>query len=260
MKKNEFEARFSPEITEIAAVIAPSGCGAGRGGGETYWSVNAEITAWQHVEGGEVHVADCCRLTALVENTDELREKLKANSVITAKVRKGGKDFLICEITESGKSFPLLEQVLEEQLKPVYYEDGVLGTFTLDKSINTYDGTVDWLGEEISVSFNLDEEENMRSSISLLRNLTANQKDWDVKARQFAASALTDLANEWLQEEDEEEITEEDFASRITLNEITAETDGEFIFWFDDDDIFLGHSICVTGTIENGFDDAEIAG
>ena len=257
MKKDEFEARFAPETTEIAAVIAPSGFGAGRGGKEKHWTVNAKITAWQDIEGSEVHAAENCCLTALVENTEELSEKLEANSIITAKVRKGEKDFLICEIKKSSKTFPLLEKVLEEQIKPVYYEDEVLGTFTLEKRVNMYEGKIDWFGEEIRMTFLDDDEEYMRSTISMLRGFAADQKDWDTKAREFVARQLTDLANEW---QEDEEITKEQFAKRIILNVISTYGDGDFTFWFNDDDIFFGHSIIVTGTIENGFEDAEIAG
>lgn len=46
---------------------------------------------------------------------------------------------------------------------------------------------------------------------------------------EFAANELTELANEWLADSDEEEpkeITQEAFAKRIEISEVSVETDG----------------------------------
>jgi hypothetical protein len=265
MKKSEFEKQFGPEIMHIAVLIDPTGFGAGRAGKEKYWTVNVGITAWQDVSSGSVHVVENCRLKAMVENTDELRDNLKANSIVTVKARKGETHFLLKEVIESSDTYPELEKMLEAQLKPVYYEDVVLGTFTLDKSVKTFDNKIEWLGKSISVTFDLGAAEEMRDAVSILHTLVKEQREWDERARKFAAEELTDLANDW-QDEDEEEgdgedgITEEDFARRIILETISVDEDGEFTFWFGDDDIFYGHVIMVAGNLKDGFESADIAG
>ena len=276
MKKSEFEKQFAPETKEIAVLIGATGFGAGRARKEKYWTVNAGITAWQDVSSGSVHVVENCLLSAMVENTDELRDKLKANSIITVKARKGEKHFLLREVIESGNAYPELEKILEEQLKPVYYKDAGLGTFTLDKSINTFNNEIEWLGKSIDVSFDLGTEEEMRDAVSVLHALVKEQSGWDARARAFAAEELTDLANDWQDEEDDEdedgeddedsgdgedgEITEEEFARRIILESVSVDADGAFNFWFGDDDLFYGHVICVEGDIKDGFESADIMG
>ena len=62
-------------------------------------------------------------------------------------------------------------------------------------------------------------------------------------------------------EDDEEfvEITEEKFAERMVLNSIGFDENGFEVF-YDDDDMFWGHSILVDGTLENGIEQAYIAG
>jgi len=256
MKKNEFEKLFAPETMEIAILIDPSGFGAGRAGKEKYWTVNAGISAWQDLSSGRVHTVENCSLTTMIENTDELSKKLKANSILTVKVCKGEVDFLLKEVIESSDTYPELEKILEEQLKSVYYKDEILGTFTLDKSINYFNNKIEWLGESISVSFALDTEENIRDTISVLHNLVKEQSEWDRRVRKFAAEELTNLANDW----QEEDVVEEEFAKRIILESITVYADGGFVFWFDDDDLFFGHVIFVEGNLKGDFERAEIAG
>ena len=72
------------------------------------------------------------------------------------------------------------------------------------------------------------------------------------------------MANDWLQDSDDyeegQEITEEDFAGRIVLDSIGVSGNGNFNFWFSDDDMFWGHSVCVNGNIESGPQDAEMCG
>ena len=82
--------------------------------------------------------------------------------------------------------------------------------------------------------------------------------------REFAEKSLTDCANDWLQDslEDGEpfiEITEERFAQRMVLNSIGYDENG-FDVYYDDDDMFWGHCILVYGTLENGIEEAQIAG
>ena len=87
---------------------------------------------------------------------------------------------------------------------------------------------------------------------------------------------LTDLANDWRDEEDEDdedddgevsspdestdEITEEEFASRIYITELSVNADGEFTAYYNDDDMFLGHVITINGSLEEGIEDAYIQG
>ena len=52
----------------------------------------------------------------------------------------------------------------------------------------------------------------------------------------------------------------ESFAKRIQLTSIAVEEEGYISFWFDDDDLFAGHSIHVYGNMKEGLKDAEIAG
>ena len=78
--------------------------------------------------------------------------------------------------------------------------------------------------------------------------------------RDFCASKLLSLKNETWLEEDEEPLTKERFAEIITLKSIAAYSDGSLTLYFDDNDIFWGHSIVVYVRKNHVLYDANIAG
>jgi hypothetical protein len=63
----------------------------------------------------------------------------------------------------------------------------------------------------------------------------------------------------WLNE-GELPMSEAQFMRKMKLESITVEEDGSFDFWFEDGDIFWGHSIEVRGDQERGFFDAGFHG
>ncbi|MBD0400596.1 DUF2262 domain-containing protein [Flammeovirga sp. EKP202] len=71
---------------------------------------------------------------------------------------------------------------------------------------------------------------------------------------------LLSLKNESWLDENGLPITESDFLSRISLENITIHEDGEFEAWFNDGDAFWGHSINVRANINGTIDYCEIQG
>lgn len=63
----------------------------------------------------------------------------------------------------------------------------------------------------------------------------------------------------WL-DEDEHEVSADEFKQRMSLDAITVNPDGTFDFWHDDGDLFFGHVIKVSGHIDSGLRDAGIHG
>ena len=52
-----------------------------------------------------------------------------------------------------------------------------------------------------------------------------------------------ELANYWLDNDDQDPITSDVFAKRITMGELAFRNDGSIEVYYDDDDIFWGHCI-----------------
>lgn len=108
----------------------------------------------------------------------------------------------------------------------------------------------------------------MASAQETGRALMASQADWDHRVRSYAAQELLSLANDWAadarEEEDEDSgaplVTQEQFMERMELESIQLLPQGGFEFWFNDGDLFWGHSIHVTGSLEAGPESAQMEG
>ena len=143
--------------------------------------------------------------------------------------------------------------------------DEILGEMNVDGG--DIEGEVEINGKKIYFGISVDDindKETVEKLISKFKKFISEFDKWDKDIREFSAEKLTDNANDWLQdslEDDEEfvEITEEKFAERMVLNSIGFDENGFEVF-YDDDDMFWGHSILVDGTLENGIEQAYIAG
>ena len=122
-----------------------------------------------------------------------------------------------------------------------------------------FETELDWLGAEISLVF--DQDENRADCVMNAKALLADAAGWDRRVREYAADELLELANDWSQDMDEDggavEVTREQFMERMELEAVQVEPDGSFEFWFGDGWMFAGHSIRVTGSLENGDFDEE---
>ena len=143
--------------------------------------------------------------------------------------------------------------------------DEILGEMDINEG--DIEGEVEISGQNIYFGISVDDindKETVDRLISEFKKFISEFDKWDKRIREFSAEKLTDNANDWLQdslEDDEEfvEITEEKFAERMVLNSIGFDENGFEVF-YDDDDMFWGHSILVDGTLENGIEQAYIAG
>ncbi len=147
----------------------------------------------------------------------------------------------------------------------------ILGELVYNEELKWFEGSVNWCGNNVDFSLNVSNsnETELNNTILVATDMVKNQQKWDDTVRKYAAEYLTDLANDWAyddyDEEDEEseeppEIMEQEFAERIDLCDITFYSDGRFVFWFYDDDMFAGHSVTVYGDIENGCNNTGIEG
>ena len=143
--------------------------------------------------------------------------------------------------------------------------DEILGEMTVDEG--DIEGEVEISGQNIYFGISVDDindKETVDRLISEFKKFISEFDKWDKRIREFAAKSLTDCANDWLQDslEDGEpfiEITEERFAQRMVLNSIGYDENG-FDVYYDDDDMFWGHSIQVCGSFDEGIESAEMVG
>lgn len=155
---------------------------------------------------------------------------------------------------------PQLERIRTEYLKPVSIKDS-LGEFKLDRKYNQFEGQIDWMGSMENVSLEKDRDEDTANlALKTLHMLMSDPVKWDRKLREYAAGELTELANDWREEEGTQDIMKEEFAERIGSPSFSIDKEGDFEAVYNDDDMFAGHWIVVYGTADGMLTDANIEG
>ena len=196
----------------------------------------------------------------------------------------------ISEIVNAHEDCPELQAVLDEYHKPVVIQDQVLGELTLDKDYDTFEGEIQWCGKDVSLSLEVNAESKpswtrARSAAKKLLEVNAESKPswtrarsaakklladcdtWDKAMRELAAKNLTELANNWLSQDEEnprdpetDPITEEELARRISMTSLSVTSGGSFTAWFDCDEMFTDHAVTVYGSLKKGLKTANIEG
>ena len=252
-----FAAKFLPEELTILAVTGANGFGGGKTRGETLWTASIGLTAWMEEDSPDIHRGEFVLSTIADDQLlEHLQRRVPRDFIIKFKgrVSEDGKRLLLLDLPEPGFD-PDLKAILEEQKKPVTFWEEGLGTFTLNRQVDWFETEVDWLGGQISLVF--DAEEDRAEVLQRAKTLLAGAASWDKRVREYAADDLLASANDWAEDE---EITREQFIQRMELESIEIRADGSFEFWFADGDMFYGHSIHVSGDMEHGPDDAAMEG
>ena len=253
----KLQVEYQPEELTILAVTGANGFGGGKTHGEELWTISIGLTAWMEEDSPDIHRGEFVLSTVGDEQLLEvLRRRTRPDFIIKfrGRVSEDGKRLLLLDLPEPGFD-PDLKAILEEQKKPVTFWEEGLGTFTLNRQVDWFETEVDWLGGQISLVF--DAEEDRAEVLQRAKTLLADAASWDKRVREYAADDLLASANDWAEDE---EITREQFIQRMELESIEIRADGSFEFWFADGDMFYGHSIHVSGDMENGPDDAAMEG
>ena len=257
-------AQFQPEELSILAVTGANGFSGGKTGKEKLWTAHLGLTAWMEEDSPDIHRGEFV-LTTIADDRllDVLRQRTPPDFIVKCKgrVSQDGQRLLLLDLPVPGFD-PDLKAILEEQKKPVTFREEGLGTFTLNRQVDWFETEINWLGTEISLT--IDMEEAREEALQNAKTLLASAADWDKRVRECAADELLQNANDWNQEMEKDgetpTITREQFMERMELESIEVMADGSFQFWFADGDMFYGHSIWVSGDLENGPDEASMEG
>ena len=130
-------------------------------------------------------------------------------------------------------------------------------------------GEIQWCGKDVSLSLevNAESKPSWTRARSAAKKLLADCETWDKAMRDLAAKNLTELANNWLSQDEEnprnpetDPITEEELARRISMTSLSVTSGGSFTAWFDCDEIFTDHAVTVYGSLKKGLKTANIEG
>ena len=275
--------RFESEAHEYLLAVGGGNTSASRPKGQDYWGASAPILGNIDLTNGKKSSQKASAQWALTEGEYESRgyfeyfqqgviykvkglspKLMEGDSFFNNPFRMGG--VYVLEILEKGVQDEYLQGLINDFNTPVVIHSKLFGEMTLDRSLGWFEGRGKWLGETVDVSISCEDKAEAEKLLVRLEEMFENAERWDKDIRTFAAGELTGLANDWLMdtvEDDEEqppEITEADFASRIKIVSIELDEDAEFTVFFDDDDMFLRHSVVVYGDLENGPNEANMEG
>ena len=271
MTLSEWEDTFEKKEREIIVLRHEGGGGSLRNG---FWEWDAYFLAYVDGETVELHKEEG-RIEFPVIDKEEPPFQFEEESIYKLRVREKLPEevpegalpaknyFLVVKVLEKNAVCPELEEMLIEYRKPVVLQDDVLGELTYDKLLKSFEGNIAWLRGKIHISLYVDKDNKsgITKAKKSLKTMVLEQKKWDADLRGFAAKELTKLACEWAESDEEAAlITEESFAKRISLSLIWLTSGGSFTAYLDDDELFFGHSIAVSGSLKKGMISAKIEG
>ena len=130
----------------------------------------------------------------------------------------------------------------------------------------SYEGTVVLNGEELGVSIILEDESETEKIEQLMNTLFGGIDTLLPKAKECIAEEFLELYNDnWRFGDDDEndpdkpELTKEEFMEALTLQSFLFYSEDVEVF-FDDNDMFLGHSLIASEFDGENFNDAEMFG
>ena len=273
-----FMSEYYTEEKEIIILTSPNTSGCSKAGVSTLWTASASLLAYVDANGklenGEGRVVWPITEAEYKDKSNwynklcpETTYRLKVRELIDKTVPEGRlpsfyNRFMLVEILEKDPQITELTDVLTEYRRPIYLTDDTLGKFCLNKHLKFFEGKINWLGNNVRVylDINMNDEATWQASLENIRHLFLQQKQLDADFRSFAANKLTVLANDWRESDETPKITQANFAKRISINSISIDYDGHYSMYYNDDDMFYGHSVTVAGDLANGPKSANIEG
>lgn len=271
---SDFESGFDSSIKEYI-VLTERSAGALKAGGAVMWTANLMALAVIDTETDRLY-NEKTRLRWLMtdeQNNENMLFGFEGGKIYRIKAREsiseGIKMLMVCEVMERECSESRLEAVLDEYNKAVTISASGCRELVLDKSLNIFEGECIIGNFKFTLMLDIDNAEDCSECLELWDNIYNDFSAWEKKAREFAAEELLDTADDWgydiycdehIDDDPEgdnyEDMTAEAFAGRIKISDVVICSDGTFTFDFNDDDIFLGHTIAVEGNLDEGFTDA----
>jgi hypothetical protein len=252
--------------TEILAVLSASGVGGARGRDEP-WMVRITFAGWRPAGGSFRKTEMVVRKEVSDSELRALQSAMKPYDVVRIRGRfaeescvSGSPQALLGTFVGIDRSDPELNAYALELQEPVTFVDPQFGLFTLDRRVNWYEATPVWCGNSVRLTITAGIRDEMERSLAVARQLWAQEAEWQRRITAYATQELLGLKNESWLNEDGPEVTEEEFARRMVVDAISVQADGSFEFWHDDDDLFLGHAIMVSGDLKDGPKNAGIHG
>jgi len=158
-------------------------------------------------------------------------------------------DFEVLSVKLSGDFFEKFPQAKKKE------------NYTGKNTLITNSTKINILGNQVEITYDPSEIElNENKFIDLINNKLNWISNNEETLKNGIAKNLVPLKNDSWLNENESEISNDEFIKRIKLNRITFYGNGDSELTFDDDDLFWGHQIVADLSVKNKLTDINIRG
>jgi len=254
------DASYESECVVIDGVVSPSSQGGWSGENDGYKVHCFSFAAWRR-PGDDIVKRDLTILRPVPPGGDYWSDFPKHSiQRISVLLSTDGTRAVFERALPVGSPDEELQKIASELQKPVVFPAKQFGDLVLDRSIDWFEGETQWNGQTIRITFLAVDDTVSDEDLKIAEALWSDQAGWKKRIAEYIVKELLELKNDAWLDEDESELTAEQFLAAIELTSITISYDGEFEFWYDDGDLFWGHSISVSGNLKEGLTDAGIQG
>lgn len=153
-----------------------------------------------------------------------------------------------------------LENYREFLQKPLIITAPIVGKMTYDRSVNWYSGFKYIFFRKVEINLSPESEESVEDLFPKLKLVLQNLHKLNRIAKRFAANSLLDHKNTAWAENWYERVNPFLFKLRMSLNSVSINDDNTVEFWYNDGELFAGHSIKVVANKDYDFIDCDIVG
>ncbi len=214
------------------------------------------LEVWQPV-GGACNETNLSIVRTLPFNADEF-DKFPKYAILKLKVfmTPSKERVLLDTVLPMDVKNKELERLVEILEKPVIVSTELFGDLTLDKRFDIFEGEGMWINHKVKVRIPL-RNKSIENELKTAASVWSEKVAWEDKAKEYAVKELLPIKNEHWLSEGEVEMTTDEFKKLMDLESVTFEKDIQIQFWYNDGDIFWGHSIGVSANLNDGPDYAD---
>ncbi|UKN03461.1 DUF2262 domain-containing protein [Paracrocinitomix mangrovi] len=259
---NIFKSLFKPKGSIFEGLVDESGTGGVLDKGDT-WTLFFSVLAYSENDSDLIEEKITVHKTTTQEKAKKLMNQIEPLSLLKFSgeivQEKNRRKLIMNDLIDSNWKNEKFTSFIADRIKPVHFESSLFGQLTLERAYDWFSGTGTWCEHKVGINYS-SQEHNAAKVEEFAKTVVSDQTEWSKKINSGIIKDLLNLKNtSWL-EDDEPTISEQDFLDKISLETITFYDDGSFEFWYNDGDLFWGHSIQVDGSINDGIDRATIVG
>jgi len=252
----------------VTGVVDAMGPSASKAGQNAPWIGSVTLVAWRS-DDGPVDVSPL-RIEHHLGEDSALQEKwmksFRARTVVRVRISgtvgiRGLWPFATFTEYLGEADDAELMKAADPILNPPDFVDADLGRFVADRHLpDSFNGTATWLGKPVDLTLSAESRDELPDCAATAQILLKDARRWQAEAEKKIVENLYQLwVDEW-RPEGTPILSQAAFRARLTMPALTIYEDGAFEMEFSDGDLFAGHWILVPGSLEEGIEDAGLAG